>query len=102
MMSRGPQVADMEYREENEQTRAPIIPHITISINGNNIHHTQLGPQRKKVLLHEVTSYDIMVSVILIFEAFEHVAKDPFLILKTFAWKLCLFPYFTLVSVMVS
>jgi hypothetical protein len=25
-----------------------------------------------------------VVSVILIFEAFEHVAKDPFLILKTF------------------
>jgi hypothetical protein len=38
-----------------------------------------------------------VVSVILINEAFEYVAKGPFLILKTFAWKLCSLPYFTLV-----
>jgi hypothetical protein len=61
-----------------------------------------LAHRGQQVLLHEVTSSGIVVSVILIFEAFEHVAKDPFLILKTFAWKLCFFPYFTLVSVMVS
>jgi hypothetical protein len=38
-----------------------------------------------------------VVSAILINEAFEYVAKGPFLILKMFAWKLCLFPHFTLV-----
>jgi hypothetical protein len=30
MMSQGPQVADMEYQEENEKEGGPIIPHITI------------------------------------------------------------------------
>jgi hypothetical protein len=38
--------------------------------------------------------YDIVVSVILIFESFEHVSNNPFLILKTFSWKLYIFPYF--------
>jgi hypothetical protein len=38
-----------------------------------------------------------VVSVILINETFVHVAKGPLLILKTFAWKLCLLPHFTLV-----
>jgi hypothetical protein len=39
----------------------------------------------------------VMVSVISIFEAFESVAfKDAFDYV-TFAWKLCSFPYFTLV-----
>ena len=37
-----------------------------------------------------------------IFEAFEHVAKGPFVILKTFAWELCLLPHFTLVVDMLS
>jgi hypothetical protein len=30
MMFQGPQVADMEYQEADEQAGAPIIPHITI------------------------------------------------------------------------
>jgi hypothetical protein len=43
-----------------------------------------------------------VVSVILINEAFEYVAKGSSLILKMFAWKLCSFPYFTLVVDIVS
>jgi hypothetical protein len=43
-----------------------------------------------------------VVSVILIIEAFEHIAKGPFLILKMFAWKLFLLPDFTLVVDMLS
>jgi hypothetical protein len=38
-----------------------------------------------------------VVSVNLIIEAFEHVAKSPFLIMKTLAWKLYILPHFTLV-----
>jgi hypothetical protein len=37
-----------------------------------------------------------MVIVTLIIEAFEHVAKGPFLIMKTFSWKLYLFPRCTI------
>jgi hypothetical protein len=44
----------------------------------------------------------VLVSVTLIIEAFEHVAKSPFLIMKMFSWKLYLFPHFTLVVDMVS
>jgi hypothetical protein len=43
-----------------------------------------------------------MVSVTLIFEAFEHVAKKSFLDYGMLAWKLYLFSNFTLVVVMVS
>jgi hypothetical protein len=43
-----------------------------------------------------------MVSVTLIFEAFEHVAKESSLDYGTFAWKLYLLPNFTLVVVIVS
>jgi hypothetical protein len=39
-----------------------------------------------------------VVSVILINEAFEYVAKGPFLILKMVAWKLCSLPYFDIVK----
>jgi hypothetical protein len=30
MMPRGPQVADIEYREADEKMEAPILPHVTI------------------------------------------------------------------------
>jgi hypothetical protein len=43
-----------------------------------------------------------VVSVILINEAFEYVAKGSTLILKTFAWRLCSLPCFTLVVDIVS
>jgi hypothetical protein len=55
-------------------------------------HHTSMvtekhpshwpGPIGKQVLLHEVISTNIMVSVTLIIEAFEYVAKNPFLIIE--------------------
>jgi hypothetical protein len=43
-----------------------------------------------------------MVSVTSIIEAFDCVEKIPFLIMKTFAWKLYLLPHFTLAVDMVS
>jgi hypothetical protein len=43
-----------------------------------------------------------VVSVILINEEFGYIAKGLYLILKTFAWKLCSLPYFTLVVDIVS
>jgi hypothetical protein len=43
-----------------------------------------------------------VVSVILINEAFEYVAKGSSLILKTFSWKLSSLSYFTLVVDIVS
>jgi hypothetical protein len=44
----------------------------------------------------------LVVSVNLIFEAFENIAKNPFLIIETFAWKLYILPSFTSVGGMVS
>jgi hypothetical protein len=79
-MSRGPQVADMECREPDGQSIAPEGPSFSLM---HSTHHQQQqhpphwpGPRGKWVLLHEVMSLGIMVSVTLIFEAFEHVAKN--------------------------
>jgi hypothetical protein len=78
-MSRGPQVVDMECRELDGTKHSPGGPFFSLM---HSTHHQQQrpphrpGPRRKWILLHEVMSPGIMVSVTLIFEAFEHVAKD--------------------------
>jgi hypothetical protein len=56
MMSQGPQVADMEYREADEQAGAPIIPHITIQSMATTSTTPSLAHRGQQVLLHEVTS----------------------------------------------
>jgi hypothetical protein len=80
IMSRGPQIADMECREPNGQSIAAKDPSFSMM---HSTHHEQQqhlphrpSPKRKWVLLHEVMSLGIMVSVSQIFVAFEHVAKD--------------------------
>jgi hypothetical protein len=45
MMSRGPQVADMEYREATQHTN-PFIQHTSPFDDGRSIHHTWLGSPR--------------------------------------------------------
>jgi hypothetical protein len=80
IMSRGPQVADMECPEPDGQSIAPEGPSFFIDAFYTSpiVKHPPHwpGPRRKWVFLHEVMSLGIMVSVTLIFEAFEYVAKD--------------------------
>jgi hypothetical protein len=57
--------------------------HSSLAVEQHPLHRP--GPRRQQVLLHEVTSHgSVMVSVTLIFEAFEHVANNYFLIMKHF------------------
>ena len=56
--------------------RGPYFHGCILHITSGSIHHTGLVPTRKWVFLHEVMSPGIMVRITLIFQAFEHVAKD--------------------------
>ena len=79
IMSRGPQVLDMECREPDDLSMVPegpsflqCSPHITSS----SIHHTGLVLKWQWVLLHEVISLGIMVCIAPIFKTFKHVALN--------------------------
>jgi hypothetical protein len=54
-MSRGPQVLDMEYREQDSLEHGPGGPilfffHQLYLVSSNNIHHHRLGPISEEVL----------------------------------------------------
>jgi hypothetical protein len=78
IMSRGPQVLDMEYREPNPLDHGPRRPIFSSFqclhfVSSNNIHHLSLVLYRKWFLLHEVMSPGIMVCVTLILKTIEYV-----------------------------
>jgi hypothetical protein len=78
IMSRGPQVIDMEYRDPNRLEHGPGGPIFSSFqclhfVNNNNIHHLSLVLYRRWFLLHEVMSPGIMVCVTLILKTFEYV-----------------------------
>jgi hypothetical protein len=78
IMSRGPQVLDMEYREPDRLEHGPGGPIFSSFqrlhfVSSNNIHHLGLVLYQRWFLLHEVMSPGIMVCVTLILKTFEYV-----------------------------
>ena len=80
IMSRGPQVLDMEYQEPYWLEPSPGGPILLLQrlhhVNSSSIHPIDLVLKQQGVLLHEVMSLSITVCVTLIFEAFEYVALN--------------------------
>jgi hypothetical protein len=77
IVSQGPQVLDMEYREPYRLEPGPRGPIFLLQllhpVSGSNIHPIGLVLQQQWVLLHEVMSPGIMVCVTLILKTFEYV-----------------------------
>jgi hypothetical protein len=101
MMSRGPQVADMEYRETASPavstcTNRDLLHHHKSQVHHEDIHHISLVPEdiRSSSMRYKP---GIIVSVISIFEAFEIVAFKTAFDYVTSTSKLCYLPCFTLV-----
>jgi hypothetical protein len=70
--------------------------HHTSSVHRDGIHHISLFPKDNGSCSMRYKS-GIVVSVTLILEAFEYVAFDVAFDYRTYAWKLCSLPCFTLV-----
>jgi hypothetical protein len=78
IMSRGPQVLDMEYQEPDRLEHGPGGPIFSSFqclhfVSNNNIHHLDLVLHQRWSLLHEVMSPGIMVCVTLILKTFKYV-----------------------------
>ena len=77
IVSQGPQVLDMEYREPYRLEPGPRGPIFLLQllhpVSGSNIHPIGLVLQQQWVFLHEVMSPGIMVCVTLILKIFEYV-----------------------------
>ena len=100
-MSRGPKVADMECRGIDRLVMSTYIDgdplhHHTSPVHHDGIHHISLFPEDNGSCSMRYKS-GIVVSVTLILEAFEYVAFKVSFDYRTYAWKLCYLPCFTLV-----